>query len=193
MMALGRSVFLAVVMAASSPVVAQGKMSKQERDALLLTAEQVSQVVEVKGSADELEPSVWVSTEPFLKRKFGDDKFLRANIDKSTGEVFYQLYLKGSFTQSPRLDRMTYMVGGKLQTAKVERIYFDVSCHRYGCTHFEDYVVLLPREHLDVLATMEGEPFWRARLFGQTVQGIDIMLFRNETGALLLAVDRLRG
>lgn len=192
MMKLGRASLLTAILLLGSPVWGQGTLSKQEQKAMQFTPEQVSQMVEVRGDRDQLEPTIWVSTQPFLKRNVGDDKFLRANIDKTTGQVFYQLYLSGSAPQSLRLNRMTYLVDGKLQSAKVDRIYFDVSCQRYGCTYFEDHVVTIPRDHLEALAKADGDLFWRARLFGQTVQGIDIMFLRNETAGLLLAVDRLQ-
>lgn len=191
-MKMHRTAALIALALHAAPSLAQEKVSKQELVAMRSTPEQVAQMVEVRGDRDQLEPTVWVSTQPFLKRKIGDDKFLRANIDKLTGDVFYQLYLSGSAPQSLRLDRMTYLVDGELQSAKVDRIYFDVSCQRYGCTHFEDYVVTIPRDHMEALSKGEGDLSWRARLFGQTTEGIDIMFLRNETAGLLLAVDRLR-
>jgi|JI8StandDraft_2_1071088.scaffolds.fasta_scaffold31306_5 hypothetical protein len=171
--------------------LAQHKPDKEERAAMTMTPEQVSRSVEKKGAVDPLEPSIWISTRPFLLGNSGSDKFLRANIDKATGEVVYQLYLSGVFPYSMRFDRMTYLVSGKLRQAKVDRVYFDVSCQRYGCSHYEDYVVQLERNDLDALSTcVTGSPYWKARLFGQSVEGTDVDVLCNETAGFLVAVDR---
>lgn len=190
MRALVAAILLLPAIGSASHAGAQYKPDKEERVAMAMSPEEVSLRLELKGQSDALEPAIWISTQPFLRGRSGGDKFLRANIDKITGKVFYQLYLSSSFSQSLRFDRMTYLVGGKLKTAKVERIYFDVSCQRYGCTHFEDFVVDLSREDLQALAAEGGGPYWRARLFGQSVEGADVDVLRNETSGLLLAVDQ---
>lgn len=175
----------------ATPLWAQGKPSEQERYAMAMTAEQASRSVEIKGRFDPLEPTVWISTEPFIKTKYDTDTFLRAAIDKASGEITYQLYIAGRFQQSMRFNRLTYLVDGTLQTGKAEQVYFDVNCDRYGCSHYEDYIINLSRAHLEALAEQGPLPTWRARLYGQTVQGTDLVILRNETGGLLQATDRI--
>lgn len=173
------------------PATAQERMSRAEQRALQMSVDQVLQQVEIKGQSDDLEPAIWVTTEPFLKRSSSDDKFLRANIDKVTGAIFYQLYLKSVTSDRLDFDRMTFMTQTGLQSAPVKRIWFDVSCYRAACSYYQDFVADLSREQLESLAAEDGKDFWRARLFGGYVEGIDIMLLKNETRAFLSAVDRV--
>lgn len=167
-------------------------ISAEESARSALGFEAIAALSEVRGTDDPLEPAVWVSTQPFAFKKYVDDKFLRANIDKATGKVFYQIYIQISSSNGNRFDRMTYLVGGKLRTAKVDRLSFDVDCQGYGCTHYEQFVVDIPREDLDAIAADTSQVFWKGRLFGQTVQGVDIQILRNETAGFLEAVDRVR-
>lgn len=182
----------ASLLSASAPAVAQMLISPEERARAALGPETVAALSEVKGSNDPLEPSIWISTRPFASKKYADDKFFRANIDKTTGNVFYQVYIQISSRNGNRFDRMTYLVGGKLRTAKVERVSFDVDCQRYGCTHYEDFVAEIPREDLDALAADASQTFWKGRLFGPSIQGVDLEILRNETAGFLEAVDRVR-
>lgn len=156
-----------------------------------LSSAQVAGLVEVKGLADPLDPGVWVSSEPILKQKSGGDKFFRAYFDKVDGSEFYQIYLRSVAQDSLGLQRMTYIVDGKLQSASISRLDIDVDCSRYGCSYYEDYVVEVPREHLDALAK-GSDIAWDARLFGTSTTGIDTQFLTNETAGFLLAVDRAK-
>lgn len=166
-----------------------GQVSKQEKQAIAMSPSQVAAVAEVKGLKDDLDPSVWISTEPFLKRKGNADKFLRANIDKITGEVFYQLYLRGSWSTRLSFDRATLMIDDRLQSAPVRQVWADVSCSRYGCTYYQDFAVDFSREQLETLCKESDDIDLRVRLFGQSVDGVNIVFLRNEAEGLLLAVD----
>ncbi|PAL20184.1 hypothetical protein [Sphingopyxis sp. GW247-27LB] len=188
------SITLAAALA--MPTMAQdapAKLSKPEREAMALTAEEASLRTLVRGT-DALDPGVWVSTEPFLKGN-ADDKFFRALIDKETGKTTYQLYLRSTSSRGPlRLSRMTYLIDGKLKTVPIERLDTDVSCRGYGCTYFEDAIAELPREDLEALSASSGDSdySWRMRLFGEAVTGIDTASLHNETAGFLIAVDRER-
>lgn len=179
---------------AGAPVLAQvpaQKLSKPEREAMALTAEQASFRTSVSG-ADALGPGVWVSTEPFLSGR-ADDKFLRALIDKETGDTTYQLYLRSSSGRGAfRPSKLTYLINGAPRSAPVERIDVDVSCRHRNCTYFEDAIADLPRADLEALANNGANDFWQMRLFGETVTGVDTAMLRNETAGLLIAVDRER-
>ncbi|MGR4892239.1 hypothetical protein ACIPPQ_14520 [Sphingopyxis sp. LARHCG72] len=190
-----RSVVIATALFAAPASAAEPvmKLSKAEQAALAMPAADAALRVKVTG-LDELDPNVWVSTEPFLKGSV-DDKFFRAMIDKSTGEVVYQIYLRSTSSRGPlRLSKMTYLVDGTLRSASIERIGTDVSCQRHGCTHFEDAIASVPREDLEALAkgSDEADTFWKMRLFGDAVSGIDSASLRNETAGFLIAVDRER-
>jgi hypothetical protein len=190
-----RSLILpALLIASTMPALAQeAKLSKQERTAMAMTAEEASLRTSIRGT-DALDPGVWVSTEPFLKAG-ADDKFFRALIDKETGKTVYQLYLKSTSSRGPlRLSKMTYLIDGKLKSATIDRIGTDVSCRERGCIYFEDAIAELPRDDLEALAKSGGQAdyFWPMRLFGEAVAGIDTALLRNETAGFLIAVDRER-
>lgn len=187
--------FILAVALVSLPAAAKDqprKLTKQEREAMALTPADASLATTVRGM-DELDPSVWVSTEPFLKGG-AFDRFFRAIIDKETGSTIYQLYFRSASSRGPiRLSKMTYLVHGRLKSASIERIDVDVSC-RNGCMYFEDAVASLPRDDLEALALDRGDgnPFWRMRLFNDAVDGADAQLLRNETAGFLIAVDRER-
>lgn len=177
----------------ATPAGAQEKLSRQDRRAMAMTVEQVADVVEIKGADDPLETIPWVSTRPFLK-KSGGDKFLRAGIEKATGEIFFQLYLfavsnRGAF----RPNRLTYLRDGEVQSAAVDRINFDVNCYRGGCTHYEDAIATLPREAVEGFASCAApgtDASFRMKVFGDTTEGVEIEMFCTEAAGLLLAVDR---
>lgn len=168
------------------PALAQ-QPTKAERDAMALSGEQASHRMSLRGVLD-LDPALWVSSEPFLKGN-ADDKFFRARIDKETGQVTYQVYLRSTSRRPPRLSKMTYLIDGKLKSADIDIVGSDVSCHRYGCTHFEDGVAEIPRADLDALAAGEG-PTWQTKLFGKSIEGITTQFLRNETAGFLMSVDR---
>ncbi|WEK00634.1 MAG: hypothetical protein P0Y59_02770 [Candidatus Sphingomonas phytovorans] len=179
---------LATIAPAAQAAEPLNKPTRAEERAMALTPEEASLRMMVRGT-DELDPTIWVSSEPFLKGS-GDDKFFRAAIDKQSRAVVYQIYLRSTSSRGPlRLSKMTYMVAGRLKSVQVERVDLDVSC-RSLCLHFEDAIAEIPREDLELLAKDTG-PAWRARLFGDTVQGIDAGFLRNETAGFLIAVDRV--
>src|SRR5690606_19074024 len=122
-------------------------------------------------------------TMPFTKSGSGD-KFLRAGIDKATGEAFYQFYLYlVTSRQAFRPSRMTYLVAGKVAEAKADRVAFDVNCYRGGCTYHEDAIFTLPREAIEEFASCAapGSPAsFRVKIFGDTTEGFDTQMLCTE-------------
>lgn len=190
-----RSVMIAAALIALPVHSAESprKPTKAELVAMSVPAEDAASRVKITG-LDELDPSVWVSTEPFLKGPV-DDKFFRAMIDKATGEVTYQIYFRSTSSRGPlRLQKGTYLVDGQLKAVSIERIGGDVSCRQGGCTHFEDFVADIPRADLEALTAeaAASSPSWRMRLFADAIGGSDTEFLRNETRGFLIAVDRQR-
>ena len=182
---------IALVSTSAAAFGEEYKPTKKERAAMAMSPEQAATRLKVSG-LDALDPTLWVSTQPFLPYQVRSDKFLRAAIDKATGAVTYQLYLSLLGGASMGLSHITYAVDGKLERADARRINFDVSCHRYGCTHLEEYVVDMDRATLERLAhgaSTDGA-YWTMRMFFRSVEGENTNLLKNETAALLLAVDR---
>lgn len=176
-----------------APAAAQQKLSRQDRRAMALTVEQVAEAIEVTGAEDPLDPITWLSTQPFLEKRDGD-KFLRAGIEKATGEVFYQLYLIAQSRAALRPSRATYLLNGEVQEARADRIDFDVNCYRGGCTYYEHALVTLPREAVEEFASCAApgqDASFRLRIFGDAVEGVDVEMFCTEAAGFLLATDRV--
>ena len=192
-----RATALVIVMLAAAPAAADqptGKMTKEEWAASTMTAEQAAARVKFNGFGD-LDPVLWISTEPFLEYRNQGDKFWRAMVDKETGKVTYQVYLKSRSTNPLRLSKLTYAINGKLRSVPLERISFDVNCHRYGCTHYEDFIGEFPKEDLESLSVGadSNDIAVKMKVFGDTVSGIDTEFFRNEiAGLLIVAAQRRR-
>jgi len=157
-----------------------------------MTPEQVAAVVSVRGADDPLDLRIILSTRPFLENRMGD-KFLRAAIDKSTGQVGYQLYLIAVSKSAPRLRRVNFLVGGEATSSDVDRIDYDVSCSRTSCTHYEHGIASLPPEAMAEFASCSrpGEDStFRMKVFGDTVEGDSIEMFCTEAAGLMVAADR---
>ncbi|HMO74049.1 MAG TPA: hypothetical protein PKD48_01765 [Sphingopyxis sp.] len=166
------------------------KLSKAERAAALLTSQQVAARVKITGTS-ELDPVMWISTEPFLEHRYATDKFWRAMINKETGAVTYQVYFKLQTPRSQRLSKLTYAIGGRLQSIPLTRIHFDVSCHRYGCTHYEDFIGEFPKEHVEEMANAANstDTSVTVKVFGDLVTGEETAFFRTELAGLLIATE----
>ncbi len=169
---------------------AAGAQTKAEQRAAKLTPDQVAAQVQVTGAA-ALDPVLRLSTEPVAFQRIGGDQFLRANIDKTTGATTFQLYMILEGRQSLRPNRVTYLVGGALQTATAARVDFNVSCYRANCTHIEHAVATLSLDHLKALAQCKpSEAFFPVRVFGDYAEGRDLAIACNEAAGLMLAVEK---
>lgn len=148
--------------------------------------------VNIQGK-EPLDPIAWVSTEPFISTR-GTDKFLRAAIDKATGQVTYQVYLIFAERNAFRPSSMTFISPTGLKRVEVQRIDFDPSCSRYGCTIYEQAVAEVSREdmaHFASCAAPGTTASFSVKVFGSTIEGIESRFLCTEAAGLLVAVDAI--
>lgn len=180
----------ALVALAAAPVSAQ-KLSKADRETMLLTPEQIANRVEIRG-ADVLDPVLWISTRPVLEHRYGSDKFLRAAIDKVKGQVTYQFYVVIHGTDPFRPSSMTYLSHGSLARVEMQRLDYDPNCSRYGCSSTEQAVADISRSDMEQFAACAAPgtaSSFSVKIFGSSVEGMETKMLCTEAAGLLLAVD----
>ncbi|WP_374414889.1 hypothetical protein [Novosphingobium colocasiae] len=152
---------------------------------------------------DSLETSAQFDTQLGFQEKHGllgivwSDVFLRAFVNKKTGETTYQVYF-ATVTQAggwPFFNRVNYEMPGGPEAAELTKVGSDVDCtaSRYtGCTYTEHVLFSPSRETLDKVATTyvpNAVSAWKMRLKGQSGQTLDMFMTPAEVQGLLLAVD----
>jgi hypothetical protein len=198
--AVGAAVALSVVV----PAIA-GAQSKTEQRTLALLARQPAELVAaIKVTGDSLDPQITISTQGvtaitskgLLASTTSENSFLRAFINRKTGAVSAQVY--HSMTYGGRgfdtFARATYEAPDGIEEAAVSQVSSDVSCARYGCTHYADVVFPIKIEVLRAAAKAFNPtaPLFgiRYRIFGQSGTNIDDGLPGNEMAAFVAVIDR---
>lgn len=157
-------------------------------------------------TGDDLDPRIEVNSKDvtalvskgLLASTTRETSFLRAYIDRKTGRVSVQVYhyvVSGGRT-APRVHRATYDTPEGLKEVEADRVGFDVSCSRYGCTYYEDVVFPVDYELLRA-AVAAYDPLKPAlgikyRLFGQSGYTVDEAIPVNEIVAFVTVVERQR-
>lgn len=156
---------------------------------------------------DDLEVSASIDTEAGFKFKGGftdvirSNTFLRALINKRTGETVYQVYARLNYSLEQRVfERVNFETPDGPMTVSLTVIARDAECQhaptlKYGCLHTEDVAFALPESFIRQLAARSAErPVkpWRFRFKSQ--KGIDWTddMPPSEAAGLLLAVERYR-
>lgn len=129
-----------------------------------------------------------------------DDNFLRAYIDKSTGETYYQVYDRVYMNDWSFYNQVNYKSGGDVKAQEVVRVSSDVercsSVRELGCRLREDIAWKVSRELLDEIAatytTVADRNIWEYRLKAQQGRDITRMFFAAEVAAFVEAVDDYR-
>jgi hypothetical protein len=195
-----RLVILMAALAMSSAVHAQ-KLTKAQRKAIAMSPAEVSMLATVRN--DPLDTTIQVTTEPFYVEKNGllkvvnGDNFLRAFIDKKTGDTKYQLYIWLNYSgEWVFIDRLNYETPSGPEVATVHQVAREVlQCGRYGCTHQEHIAADIPEKVLrSVAADAAGgvDRRWNFRLFGRSTEGHNGAILKTEAAGLLLAVERVK-
>lgn len=182
-----------------SPLLAE-KLSKADRAAIAASAEDVAKKVTIKN--DPLDTSIVLSTENFKRDKVnfigtGADKFLRASIDKTTGETIYQVYFWSQYISSSWafMDGMTYETPSGPASAEVRRLASDVNCSSsayVGCTYLEHIAADIPEDILRNVsngATAGSDVQWKFRISGKSIESFTTGLLTTEIAGLIIAVD----
>jgi hypothetical protein len=135
-------------------------------------------------------------------REQPSDVFLRAFVDKRTGEVEYQLYASVSTKGDWQFyDRINYQAPDQtVQEGKLIRVGSDVDCGavRYGgkCRVYEDEIFVVPESLLRALADMYAPGravAWQFKLKGKYMDGDYLNgIAPAEAAGLLAVVDRYR-
>lgn len=177
------------------------KLGKAELAAIAASPQDIADKVKIEN--DDYDTVIRLSTEPFYVTKSGilklvsGDKFIRAIVDKKTGDTTFQLYIWSSFTgEWDRFTHLTYKVGDELKTALAKEIDSAVgSCSAYGCVKRVDMVFEIPEADLRIAsqnAQANTDRSWPFKLFtrksGDAMNG----MMETEIAGLLLAVDRVR-
>lgn len=192
--------FLLLSLSISQSSNAKEKIGKDEKAAIAASPQQISEIVAVR--SDPLDTVISLSTEPFYKQKgifrtVSGDKFLRAMIDKKTGETIFQIYLWFNYSGEWILfDRMNYIGPNGLVSIEGRKIDSDIGrCSAYSCSKIEHVVFIVPREHLEFIskgAQGGDDGRWQFKLFGRYENGQTITMLKTEIAGMLIAVDRER-
>jgi len=197
---------LAVALALSTP--ANAKESKQDaalRAQFDRMPSSLENLIKIKG--DSLDPDYTVSTsgvsvvvsKGWLASTTFENSFLRAFINRKTGQITAQVYHSARYGGSGwnHFQRASYEGPNGLEEAKADRVGSDVSCARYGCTYYEDVVFDVPWSTIEAFAARydPSNPLsgMKYRLFGQSGANIDEGIPINEIVAFANVVNKLRG
>ena len=190
---------------AASPATPQSKDEKRAFELLDRKPEWLVPYIKVEG--DSLDPQIKISTygvtartsKGLLASTTTENSFLRGYIDRKTGEVSAQIYQ--SMTYGGRgfdsFRRATYESPDGIEEVATSTVDSDVSCQRYGCTHFSDVVFPVKMDVLRAAAKAfdpnNPRTGLKYRLFGQSGTNVDDVVPSNELVAFVRVVDRELG
>jgi hypothetical protein len=152
---------------------------------------------------DPLEQEVVVSTSPFFSdsQRAGDvvasDRFVRAFINKKTGEARFQIYVWIEYVGDWQLfSRASYSTPSGPQSVDVTEIGTNViGCRRASCLHREDVGFIVPEADLRAIsagASGGSGQTWAFKLTGRFEGGTRLEMLITEIAGALIAVDRER-
>lgn len=158
----------------------------------------------IKVEGDSLDPRITISTygvtavtsKGLLASTTAENSFMRAFIDRKTGDVSAQIYQSTSYGGRGfnTFSRATYEVPAGVEEVEVTQVGTDVSCSRYGCTHYAD--VVFPVKLATLKAAAAGyDPSnprigLKYRIFGQSGANIDDAVPINEIVAFVNVIDQ---
>lgn len=177
--------------------------TKQGMDYVNMTKEQALSLTRVKD--DDLENVAQINTQEVFREKRGlvgivwDDNFLRAYINKDTGETVYQVYDRVYMKDWSYLYQVNYSSPDGPQTRKLIRVASDVeTCSSnafIGCTLREDVAWNVDREMLETVAALYSPGVmkaWKYKLKGQSGEDRIRGFTATEVAALLEKVDQYK-
>ena len=191
--------FAAVLAATPSFALPKLPTDKNWRALDIATPQDVARRIEVRD--DPLETVIVASSQPIYKQRnilaaalsgvMENDHYLRALINRRSGEVRYQFVFRTRYIgRYDLIERANYMTAdGPVQT-KVDQLYYDlVGCTQRGCEHSMIYAFDLPRAALDSAASAQ-ESIWFVRLAASGQSG-DKGTHPKEIAGLLVRTDEL--
>lgn len=180
---------VALALAVTTPAFAEKKPQPP------MTAEQVKALVELKD--DSLETVATFNTLAAKKRYVWSapeaQGFLRANLNKKTGEVTYQVYSVVGYGREWRFyNRANFDAGKGPEQVELISISRDVVSCRYGCTYSEHVAFMLTEDQVWSIAALPVDTKWKYRLKSKAGVDSDVELEPGEFGGLIAAVDDYR-
>lgn len=200
-----KAALAAVVILATFAASAGAQSSKAEQQALALVNRPVEEVEAlIKTEGDFLNPRIEISShgatqivnKGLLGSTTNENSFLRAFIDKKTGQVSAQIYHVARYGGRGWhfFHRATYETQGGIKEVETIKAGSDVDCSRYGCTHYEDLIIPVEFSELEAAAAKfdpsNAAVGVRYRLFGQSGETIDDAVPGNEIAAFVNVVRR---
>lgn len=199
-----RGILILTALLAAQASAKESKTEAALREQLQRSPATLENLVKIKG--DSLDPSYTVTTQGvsvfvskgWLASTTIENSFLRAFIDRKTGAVTAQVYHSATYGGRGwhHFQRASFEGPNGLEEVKADRVGTDVSCSRYGCTHYEDVVFEIPWATIDAMAAKydpaNPQVGLKYRLFGQSGQNFDEAIPVNEIVAFANVVRKLR-
>lgn len=197
--------FAFVSLATCSSMVTAAGLSRQVRTALALTPEHFRNTASLKD--DDLDTAAAISTEPGFTAKEGllgvvwNDNFLRAVIDKKTGETHVVVYEFITYAGDWRhYDQVNYETPNGPQSEELDKLSEQVlSCAGAeifgGCRQREDFIWKVDEELLRKVAAAyrPGQAAaWRFKYLGRTANDFQSGMLGAEVAGFLQALDDYR-
>ena len=190
---------------ASQASAKPSKIEVQIAEQLKRTPAQIEPLIKVVG--DRMDPRIEISSygasqivnKGWIASTTFENAFLRAYINRKTGNVTAQIYHVESYSGSGWnfYNRASYQAPSGLQETPVERVGSDVNCYSYGCSYVEDLIIPLDFEMLEGIAAAYDSGAQviglQYRLFAQSGMKMDGGLPANEIIAFVHVVQRAKG
>lgn len=186
---------LCVLAAISAALSFSGANAADRKPAPPLTAERVKPLVQIKD--DSLEKFASFSTADAKKRKMFSSAeafgFLRAKLDKSSGEAGYHVYTIVEYERDWRFyENVNFSYDKTLHSDALNKISRDVHSCRVWCSYSEHVSFFLTEEQARSVANIPAGEKFRYRLKSRAGIDTDVELDPGEFGGLLASVDEYR-
>jgi hypothetical protein len=148
---------------------------------------------------DPFSKFIEIDTSSFYRERGGllqvvtTDEFLRAFVDKKTGETSLQIYFSSRYLGDWIFyDRLAFIEDDGPQSVQAVSVAQEtIGCSAYSCEHLEDVSAEIPVSVLRA-ATLGAEPRWAFKVIGSGGQGVERGFFKTEIAGFLQAVERER-
>lgn len=186
---------------------ARGEPSKLEKQILSLLVRppaELEPLIKIEG--DRMDPSITISSygatqivsKGWIASTTVEDSFMRAFIDKQTGEISAQIYHIASYGGKGWnfFQNATYQAPDGLKEVAINRLDSDVNCYSHGCSYREHLTVPIDFSMLEAMAAKFNpvNPYngLAYRLFARSGDRIDAAIPENEIVAFVNVVNRAR-
>jgi hypothetical protein len=195
--AITYSLALALGLISAPQVTAKSGPSRAQIAASQATPEIIA--AQARVTNDPFSKSIEIDTLSFYRERGGllqvvtSDEFLRAFVDKKTGEASLQIYFSSRYLGDWIFyDRLAFIGGDGPQSVQAVSVTQEtIGCSAYSCEHLEDVSAEIPVSVLRA-ATLGTGPAWAFKVIGSGGQGVERGFLKTEIAGFLLAVERER-